>query len=282
MFISMVVPPDDADHDDAIWFVVRNNELLVVVEEGRREVDVPGTVGVKGSVEHDEPHFLGMLAGRPVWAAGVPHDHAAPATPAPGGGHSYENLRGLWGRVPEPLYGLAGRAVQIVEWDRTHRFCGRCGEPTVLATPERARKCPRCSLLCFPRLAPATIMLVERGERGEECLLAWGRQFPMRMFSCLAGFVEPGESLEECVRREVKEEVGIELDEVTYFGSQPWPFPHQLMIGFTATWAGGELELDPVEIVEAGWFRADDLPPHPPAGMSIAGSLVESWKARQS
>jgi NAD+ diphosphatase len=271
VFISLVIPPapasDDAA-DGAIWFVVRNSELLVeVVDEAALAIPA----GASG-LELDEPHFLGLLDGRPVWTAGVHHE-TAPSQDA----HRFEHLRSLFGKVPEPMWALAGRAVQIVEWDRTHRFCGRCGEPTELATPERARRCPRCGLLVFPRLAPATITLVERDDRA---LLAWGRQFPMRMFSCLAGFVEPGETLEECVRREVREEVGVELADVSYFGSQPWPFPHQVMIGFTATWSRGEIEIDPVEIVEADWFSVDDLPPHPPSGMSIAGSLIESWKDR--
>ncbi len=271
MFISLVIPPDPSDAeaaDRALWFVVRNGELLVEVVDDSSLAVPTGRPGL----EVDQPHFLGLLDGRPVWTAGVRHE-AAPADEA----HRFEHLRSMFGKVPEPLWGLAGRAVQIVEWDRTHRFCGRCGEPTELATPERARRCPRCGLLVFPRLAPATITLVEKGD---QALLAWGVQFPIRMFSCLAGFVEPGETLEECVRREVREEVGIELADVRYFGSQPWPFPHQVMIGFEATWGGGEIEIDPVEIKEAGWFSVDDLPPHPPSGMSIAGSLIEAWKDR--
>jgi NAD+ diphosphatase len=272
VFVPMVIPPDSIDQrGEAVWFVVRNAEVLVRISEGEHAVEIPAHAS---GLEADEPHFLGLLAGVPVWTVGVHHE-TEPTEDA----HRFEQLRSLFGRVPEPLWALAGKAVQIVEWDRTHRFCGRCGEATALATPERARRCPRCGLLVFPRLAPATITLVERDDRA---LLAWGRQFPMRMFSCLAGFVEPGETLEECVRREVREEVGIDLAEVSYFGSQPWPFPHQLMIGFTATWGGGEIEVDPSEIVEADWYTVDDLPPHPPAGMSIAGSLIEAWKDRMA
>jgi NAD+ diphosphatase len=271
VFISLVVPPDpDAPGggEPAIWFVVRNGELLVEVVDDA-SLAIPSA---RPELEVDEPHFLGLLDGRPVWTAGV-HADTALADEV----QRFEHLRSMFGKVPEPMWGLAGRAVQIVEWDRTHRFCGRCGEPTELATPERARRCPRCGLLVFPRLAPATITLVERGD---QALLAWGVQFPIRMFSCLAGFVEPGETLEECVRREVRAVVCVELDEVRYFGSQPWPFPHQVMIGFEATWGSGEISIDPVEIKEAGWFSLDDLPPHPPSGMSIAGSLIESWKVR--
>ena len=144
-------------------------------------------------------------------------------------------LRALWGRLDEVEWTVAGRAVQLVEWDRTHRFCGRCGDSTIPASGERARRCPRCGLLAFPRLAPAIIVLVERdGDDGPEALLARGRQFPIPMYSCLAGFVEPGETMEEAVHREVREEVGVTLADVRYVASQPWPFPHSLMLGFTA------------------------------------------------
>jgi NAD+ diphosphatase len=113
--------------------------------------------------------------------------------------------------------------------------------------------------------------------KGDEILLGHGRQFPGRFFSTLAGFVEPGETLEEAVAREVMEEVGIEITDIRYFGNQPWPFPHSLMVGFTAKWASGEIDPDPEELVEAGWYRADDLPPAPIGGMSIAGWMIEAW-----
>jgi len=133
----------------------------------------------------------------------------------------------------------------------------------------------------FPRLSPATITLVTRGDNDEEVLLAHGRQFGARFFSCLAGFVEPGESLEQCVAREIMEEVGVEVTDIRYFNSQPWPFPNSLMIGFQAKYAGGELNLQESEIAEAGWFTVDDMPPHPRGGMSIAGWLIEDWLAKQ-
>ena len=139
---------------------------------------------------------------------------------------------GLWGSVDDVVWTVAGRAVQLVEWDRTHRYCGRCATPTEVVAGERARRCPTCGLLAFPRLAPAMIVLVTRDD-GREALLARGTRFPVPMWSCLAGFVEPGETLEEAVHREVREEVGLEVDDVRYWGSQPWPFPHSLMLGFT-------------------------------------------------
>jgi NAD+ diphosphatase len=204
----------------------------------------------------------------------VPHPTDEPE------GHSWVPLRQLYGRIPELQWTVAGRAEQIVSWDRTHRFCGRCGEPTVLQTTERARRCPSCGLLAYPRLSPATITRVTRGDNDEEILLAWGRQFPGRFFSVLAGFVEPGESLEEAVEREVWEEVGITISDVRYFASQPWPFPSQLMIGFTARHSSGDLRLQDSELLDARWFGADDLP-QLPGRFSLARRLIESFLTRR-
>lgn len=186
-------------------------------------------------------------------------------------------LRGLYGRVEETRWTLAGRAVQLIDWDRNHRYCGRCATPTEPAPGERARRCPECGLLAFPRLAPAVIVLIERDDGA--ALLARGRNFAVPMYSCLAGFVEPGETLEEAVVREVNEEVGVDVGSVQYVASQPWPFPHSLMVGFEAKWEAGEIAIDESEIVDAQWFTADQLPMIPPA-MSIARTLIDRWVER--
>jgi len=215
-------------------------------------------------------HFLGVLDGVPLWAVDVPHGD----DPSDG---AAVDLYSLHARTDALNWGIAGRAVQIVEWARTHRFCGRCAEPNVAVAGERAMRCPRCGLMSFPRLAPAMITLVTRGEGvGQQALLAQGVQFRGPMYSCLAGFVEPGESLEQAVRREVMEEVSIKVDRVDYVASQPWPFPHSLMIGFRAEYAAGEINCDPSEIVDANWYCRDELPTIPPA-MSIARRLIDDW-----
>ena len=190
------------------------------------------------------------------------------------------DLYGFHGRAGEPAWLAAGRAVQLVEWGRTHRFCGRCGSPTQSVPVERSMRCPPCGLVAFPRLAPAMITLVTRGDDGldQEILLARGVQFRVAMYSCLAGFVEPGESLEAAVVREVREEVGLLVGDVAYRGSQPWPFPHSLMVGFRARYVSGHLVLDPTEIVDAAWHRRDDLPLIPPR-ISIARRLIDDWIA---
>jgi NAD+ diphosphatase len=173
------------------------------------------------------------------------------------------------------LFWVAGRAIQIVEWDRTHQFCGHCASPMVAKTAERAKECPQCGLTNFPRLAPAVIVAVVRDN---QILLARSHRHPAGFYSVLAGFVEPGETLEEAVAREIKEEVGIEVGDIRYFGSQPWPFPHSLMIGFTAVYAGGEIRCDETEIEEAGWFAADALP-QIPGPISISRRLIDWFVA---
>ena len=216
-----------------------------------------------------QSHFLGVLDGAAVWGVDVPRG----LDPADG---AAMDLFSYFGRASETDWLIAGRAVQIVEWARTHRFCGRCGAPAELAPGERAMKCPSCGMLAFPRLAPAMITLVTRGHGADqEALLARGVQFRAPMYSCLAGFVEPGETLEGAVIREVREEVGIDVTNVRYWGSQPWPFPHSLMLGFQADYMSGDIVCDPTEIVDAQWYRRDALPAIPP-GISIARKLIDA------
>lgn len=268
MFVPMVTGPDPASSERVgKWFVV-DGRTNVLLDDG----EIPR--GVTAPVEADEIHFLGVDGDQPVWAA-LATDGAEP--PLAG---QWLHLRQLYGSIPEQDWALAGRAAQIINWDQTHRFCGRCGTETELHTSDRARACPSCELMSYPRLTPAIIVLVERDDG--RALLAWGRQFPGRFYSALAGFVEPGESLEQCVVREVKEEVGIDVVDISYFGSQPWPFPHSVMIGFNARHAGGEIVPQESEIVEADWYHPEQLPPSPRGGMSIAGWLIEDWLRRRS
>jgi NAD+ diphosphatase len=229
-----------------------------------------GSVAIEAGPVPERSHFLGTLDGRPCVAVGEP---VAPDS------QGFVGLRQLWGQVEEQVWAVAGRAVQIVAWDETHRFCGQCGEPTRPLADQRARQCPKCGLAAYPRLAPAVITLVERNDG--RVLLARNAGFSEPFYSCLAGFVEPGETLEEAVRREVREEVGIEVRNIRYFGSQPWPFPHSLMIGFEAELASGELRPDGREITEAAWYPASDLP-RLPGQMSIARALIEAWRERWS
>jgi NAD+ diphosphatase len=263
-FISEVTPPQE-HAGPAWWFAFYGNRLLVEVVEDALRVPCRKRFDELG-VAVIQRHYLGRYDGVPCHAVELA-DESLPV------GMDFKDLRQVYGLLEEDLFVLGGRAVQIVEWDRTHQYCGRCGSRTHPKEMERAKVCPQCGLLNFPRLAPAIIVAVTRGE---EILLARSAHFPQGLFSVLAGFVEPGETIEECVVREVKEEVGVTVANIRYFGSQPWPFPHSLMIGFTAEYVEGELKLDPTEIVEAGWFHADSLPSIP-GRMSIAGRLIKRF-----
>jgi NAD+ diphosphatase len=181
-------------------------------------------------------------------------------------------MRSTFGILGEDLFWIAGSAFHIGSWDSTNRFCGRCGDQMSLKKDENAKVCPKCSLIVYPRISPAVIVAVIKDGK---ILLAHNNRWKNPMFSTLAGFVDIGESLEECVKREIKEEAGIELKNIRYFGSQPWHFTGSLMIGFTAEYAGGELQLDNTELKDGGWYSANDLPPVIARKPSIARQLID-------
>lgn len=268
-FTHGVVAPKER-LEAAWWFAFQEDKLLVQPESS--QVTIPCLVNFDElCLPVMRQNYIGRLDGRHCYAVELPEGIAPPQ------GMTFEDLRRIYGRMEEGLFSVAGRALQIVDWDRTHQFCGRCGMRTKTHPTERAKECPQCGALLFPRLAPAIIVLVKRGQ---EMLLARARRFPTAMYSTLAGFVEPGETLEEAVVREVHEETGIAVKEIRYFGSQPWPFPHSLMIGFTASYADGQITLSDKENVDAGWFTADNLPPLP-SKMSIARKLIDSFLKEQ-
>jgi NAD+ diphosphatase len=257
----------------ALVFAFRDGKLLVRGSREERDAtparlptwsDIVA-LGVDGAA-----HFLGALEGCGCVALRVAADAAEPH------GWRYAGLRSLFFRLPEPMLALAGRAAEVVEWDRTHRFCGACGTPMRDKADERAKQCPACGLVAYPRVSPAMMVLVTRGR---ELLLARSHRFAQPIFSALAGFVEPGESIEDCIYREVREEVGLEVRDPVYFDSQPWPFPHSLMVAYTAEYAGGEIALEDAEIAEARWFSPDALP-NLPSPVSIARRLIDATVAR--
>lgn len=196
-------------------------------------------------------------------------------------GAELKGLRELFGLLPEPVMEVAARAFQVLEWSAAHAFCGRCGHPTVFSTTETARTCPACGSTHFPRITPAVITLVRRGR---EILLVRGLNFGPRFYSLVAGFVEPGEALEQTVEREVREEVGIQVADITYAGSQSWPFPSQLMVGFTAEYAGGELVVDRSELSDARWVDLAHLPEdlELPGPYSISGRIIRRALSAQA
>ena len=266
-FTPAVAPPDRLE-GHVQWFVFRKRELLVTAA---------GVLPKKEDLDRfrlgpERSLYLGTLGDVHCFAAQVPDA----STPPPG--MTYRDLMSLFASLDPSLHQLAGRAIQLLEWDRTHQLCGACGGSTEPSAVDRSRICQDCGLAQFPRLSPAIIVTVERDD---EILLARSPHFPPGLYSTLAGFVEPGESVEECVAREVYEEVGVEIDEIRYFGSQPWPFPNSLMLGFVTTWRGGDIRIDGQEIVEAKWFHCDEMPTRFPGNVSISQWLIDDFLSRR-
>ena len=255
------LPPDLSAQ--ALCFVWRDDKILTRAAEPPALPDLASVVrlGISGT-----QHYLGRLQDTDCVAISVAVDTPEPA------GWQWRGLRTLFLQLDDPLLALAGRALQIVEWDHSHRFCGRCGMTTRDRAGERAKECPACGYVAYPRVSPAMMVLVKRDR---ELLLARARRFPVAVYSALAGFVEVGESIEDCIHREVREEVGVEVEGLRYVASQSWPFPHSLMIAYTAEYVGGEVRPCDDEIVDARWFRLDALPqlPNP---VSIARHLIDT------
>jgi NAD+ diphosphatase len=250
--------------ESALWFIFDKGRLLVKIQNDSCSVpDTSDLAGYKSIIVHEQ--YLGSLDERPCYAAESAGD-ALPDSEL-----TFIDLRGLFGKLEEDMIWIAGRANQLVNWSQTHRYCGRCGRLTEDKTDERAKTCPDCGLINYPRLSPAVIVAVLKDDR---ILLGRNKRFRLPFYSVLAGFVEPGETLEECVKREIHEEVAIRVKNIRYFGSQPWPFPDSLMIAFVADYAGGEIKTDGSEIMEAAWFERDHLPKIPPK-ISIARQLID-------
>ncbi|HWQ39249.1 MAG TPA: NAD(+) diphosphatase [Burkholderiales bacterium] len=267
-FVASCVPPRRLD-SPVLWFVFQGSQILV--QAAPQGVRIPQARSLADlGLASVRSQYLGALGNVPCFTAEV--EESSPAPP----GMKWSGLRALFGALDDTVFALAGRAFQIMDWDRSHQFCGRCGTPTQLKPGERARACPRCGQLHYPRIAPAVMALVRRGR---DFLLARSPHFPPGMYSALAGFSEPGETLEQTLTREVEEEVGIHVSNLRYFASQPWPFPHSLMIAFHCDYAGGELHPDPMEIEAADWFSAERLPQVLPSPISISRRLIEATLA---
>jgi NAD+ diphosphatase len=254
--------------EEAIWLVFRGQEMLVRQSPGGVAPPRGDEAAVADLPLRGGPLFLGRLSG--VACLAVDFDETAAVPPD----LRSMGLRALFAELPPDLYSIAGYAFQMLYWQRSSSFCALCGGPASPADAEWSKRCERCGHIAYPRVSPCVIGLIHDGDR---VLLShkpgWG---PMN--SLIAGFVEPGESLEECLAREVLEEVGVEIDDIRYFGSQPWPFPHQLMVGFFARYTKGEIQIDKNELDAAAWFHVDSLP-QLPGPLSIARQLLDAWIA---
>ncbi|MCD5970909.1 NAD(+) diphosphatase [Pseudomonas syringae] len=216
-------------------------------------------------------HGIGHFDGEPVYLYVL-------KDPVEVEGCTWQGLRQFMLSGDYDVFQQLGYAAQISTWAREHRFCGSCGRPTVQVAGERAMYCEHDNLRFYPRISPSMIVLITRGD---EVLLARSPRFVTGVYSTLAGFVEPGESAEDCVRREVMEEVQVKVKNIRYVGSQCWPFPHSMMLGFHAEYDSGEIVPQPDEIEDARWFNINDLPPLP-ASRSIARHLIELYLAQRS
>lgn len=254
---------DPALENDALKLSFRSHELLVDDRGG-------GPMHLASPSPASNVIVVGRWEGRWVVTEAVAKDTAAPE------GARWAGLRSLFGVMDDGLVAIAGRAVQLIDWDRNHRYCGVCATPTERDVQERVRRCPACGHAVYPRISPAMMCLVTRGQ---QILLARNVNFPTGRYSALAGFLEAGESIEDAVHREVREEVGIEVSTPRYFASQSWPFPNSLMIAYTAEYAGGELKPNEHEIAEADWFDHTNLPQLPPR-VSIARALIDDTLQR--
>lgn len=265
LFNPSTIEPEDVE-GLCLWFIFQDGSLIILDHD--EEILIPQTERFEQTgLDAERRHYLGTLQGQHCYAAEVKPGVSLPQ------GYQSMPLRQLLGLEDEFLFHLAGRAQQILTWDRDHQFCSRCGSQTRFHETDRAKHCDQCGYIQYPKISPCIIVLITRGD---EVLLARSPHFPGRFYSTLAGFIEPGESIEEALRREVYEEVGLEVTNITYKSSQPWPFPHSLMIGFYAEYAGGEIRIDDDEIEDAQWFPVDRLPLTPPEG-SIAHDLIQEY-----
>jgi len=258
----------------SLWLAFRDAEILVRTAPAGAPwaYEVPELASLSDlalSAVRTQP--LGWLDDKPCRSAELPRDAEAPA------GYTFASLRRIFGRMDPAHEAAAGTAFQIQYWDKTNQFCGECGGPLELDSGHRAKRCPRDHHQFFPRITPAIIVLVEDDDH---VLLTRQPRFPAGMYGLVAGFVEPGETFEACVERETREETGLFVSDIAYFGSQPWPYPHQIMVGFFAKRAGGELIVDKNELEEAAFFQRDALPALPPP-LSIARKLIDAWLARK-
>ena len=262
-FTPLLTAVPDAD---PLCFVFQSGQILL-----REEDFVLPPIGALAVMDllPGQTHPVGMFAGRYCQSTWCERD-----TPAPPG-FGWHSLRSLFGVMDEGLLAVAGRAVQIAEWARTHRFCGACAQPMHLVPGERCYRCDACRMMAYPRISPAMMVLIRKGD---QVLLALHATSPSKRFTPLAGFLEAGESIEEAVHREVFEEVGLRVHNLQYFGSQSWPFPHSLMIAFTADYLDGDIRIDEAEILEARWFGPHDVWPDKVPHFSVSSILVDAHR----
>jgi NAD+ diphosphatase len=266
-FIPSHLPPENID-TPVVCCAFRAGQLLVQ-REGTA-LRLPHLPAAHPGMASGERHYLGTLDGRHCFAVLLPDGLPLPEST------ELIGMRNFILEAEDISTAVAGLALQIVEWGRTHRYCGSCGMPTVSHASDRARECRECRQIYYPRISPVVMALVTRGR---QLLLTRKPGYAAGRYTVVAGFVEAGESLEHALAREVLEEVGVEVTNPRYFGSQPWPFPNSLVMAFSLEYAGGEVRADGVELEDARWFDIDALPDLPET-VHISRQLMDDTIAR--
>jgi NAD+ diphosphatase len=253
--------PNHENSSKSYWFVFNSGEMLLNAEND--EIPFLKDLNELG-LTPERKIYMGTLHEHPCYVAEVSGNHVPV-------GMVFDDLRTLYEQLDEEIYLLAGRAIQIINWDKNHQFCGKCGTKTETMDHEMAKICPDCGFINYTRISPAVITAIIKDGK---ILMAKHNYGRYRRYGLIAGFVEAGETLEEAVQRETLEEVGLKVKKIKYLGSQPWPFPNSLMIGFTADYESGEINVDGNEIAHARWFGVDELP-ELPSRISIARELID-------
>jgi NAD+ diphosphatase len=252
-------------HEPGYWVIIQDNALIL--QSGNAAPTLPYGELPDWLAAPAAPLTIGLWHGRPLRIFTT--DNYSTIQPP----FIAEALNAAVQTMDNATLGIGGLARQILHWEHQSRFCSLCGSRTRPLLREWGRTCSACNAKLFPRISPCAIVLVRRGD---EVLLVRNAAWPAGRYSLAAGFLGFGESLEECAAREVKEETGIEITDITYVGSQSWPFPSQLMAGFVATYAGGELVVDHTELEDARWFPLSALPALPPT-RSIARRIIDTF-----
>ncbi len=275
-YIFFETDVEETEHDNSqdLWFVFEGTRLMIkVIDNNSEKISIPVYSDIKGHKDLIRNIlYIGKYKGRYCYASEIEASDREQNEESQQ--FVFEELRALAIVLDEKIFHAAGRAAQLINWDKDHKFCGRCGAVMKNKKDERAKICPQCNLHSYPGISPAVIVAVKNENK---LLLAHNRNFKTGLYSLVAGFVEPGETFEESVKREVFEEVGVKVKNIKYFGSQPWPFPNSLMIGFTAEYAVGEVKADGIEIEHADWYEINNLPLIPAKG-SVARKIIDSWK----
>lgn len=249
--------------DNSYALIFNGNRLLIKMIEDKPVVPYFNELEDL-KIEHSQATYLGKLNECDCCFAET-------LKSAPPQGYDFIELRQLGSVLGQDIFLISSRALHLLTWLKNNKHCSKCGVPAEIKQDENAVICPKCGYITYPRISPAIIVAVVNDGK---LLLAHNTRFKNGTYSVIAGFVEPGETLEGCVSREVMEEVGIKVKNIKYFGSQPWPFPDSLMIGFTAEYAEGEIKADGIEIETANWFTVDEIPSIPGSG-SVARKLIE-------